>query len=59
MKQPSTKPDRAWRASLVTSRLRPLGRVYAPDRKAAEAAAVEQFKLNEQQRKRLVLEEQP
>jgi hypothetical protein len=38
--------------------MRLLGRVYAPDRKAAEAAAVEEFKLNDEQRKRLVLQEQ-
>jgi hypothetical protein len=33
--------------------------VEAPDRNAAEAAAVEKFKLNDGQRKRLVLQEQP
>jgi hypothetical protein len=36
-----------------------LGHVEAPDRSAAEAAAVEKFKLNDEQRKRLVLQEPP
>jgi hypothetical protein len=34
-------------------RMRHLGRVYAPDRAAADAAAVEQLALNAQERKRL------
>jgi hypothetical protein len=36
-----------------------LGIVYAPDRKAAETAAVKEFGLNNEQRKRLVVQEQP
>jgi hypothetical protein len=39
------------------SRAHYLGTVEAPDEKAAEAAAVEQFDLNEEQRKRLALRE--
>jgi hypothetical protein len=35
-----------------------LGRVEAPDRAAAEAAAAERFNLTEEQRRRLVLQEQ-
>jgi hypothetical protein len=47
---------RQWRASLIRKRIERLGRVAAADRDAAEAAAVEEFKLNDQQRKRLVIE---
>jgi hypothetical protein len=40
------------RASLIRKRTEFLGHVEAPDREAAEAAAVEEFKLNDEQRKR-------
>jgi hypothetical protein len=50
--------DREWRVSIVRARLVYLGRVVAPDRDAAEAEAVEKFKLSDQQRTRLVLQEQ-
>jgi hypothetical protein len=59
MKGETAKPIRTWRESLITSRMRLLGRVYAPDREAADAAAVQEFKLSDQQRARLVLQEQP
>jgi hypothetical protein len=60
MKGPREEPEpRVWRASLIRKRTEFLGRVEAPDRNAAEAAAVEKFKLNDEQRKRLVLQEQP
>jgi hypothetical protein len=42
--------------SIIRQRGEILGRVAAPDREAAEAAAVEEFKLNGEQRKRLVIE---
>jgi hypothetical protein len=59
MKRPTTKPEiRTWRASLIKQRAEFLGRVEAPDREAAEAAAVEKFRLTDEQRKRLVLQEQ-
>jgi hypothetical protein len=48
---------RSWRVSILRSRAHYLGTVEAPDEKAAEAAAVEQFDLNEEQRKRLALRE--
>jgi hypothetical protein len=47
-----------WRVSLIRKRAEFIGRVEAPDREAAETAAVEEFKLNDEQRKRLVLQEQ-
>jgi hypothetical protein len=39
--------------SLLRQRAQYLGMVEAPDEKAAEAAAVAQFDLNDEQRKRL------
>jgi hypothetical protein len=44
---------RAWRVSLLRQRAHYLGTVEAPDERAAEAAAVAQFDLDEEQRKRL------
>jgi hypothetical protein len=49
---------RSWRASLLRARSHFLGVVYAPDAKAAEAAAAAEFKLGNEQRKRLVVREQ-
>jgi len=48
---------RAWRASLLRSRAHLLG-VYAPDEKSAEAAAIAEFKIGEDQRRRLVVRKQ-
>jgi len=45
--------------SLIRKRGEFLGHVEAPNREAAEAAAVEEVKLNAEQRKHLVLVEQP
>jgi hypothetical protein len=46
MKRPVKKPEtRTWRASLIRKRDQFLGHVEAPDRGAAEAAAVGRFKL--------------
>jgi len=49
---------RTWRASLIRSRwnLQFLGHVDAPTKQAAAAAAVEEFKLTDAQRKRLMLQ---
>jgi len=52
-KTPAVKV-RDWR---VAKKLERLGRVAAVDREAAEAAAIEEFQLNDWQRKRLVLQE--
>jgi hypothetical protein len=48
---------RAWRVSILRARAQYLGDVHAPDQKAAEAAAIAEFKLDEEQRKRLVVRE--
>jgi hypothetical protein len=44
---------------VLRQRARYLGTVEARDEKAAEAAAVEQFGLDDEQRKRLAVREQP
>jgi len=61
MKSPKKKPAagklRAWRASLMRSRAHLLGIVYAPDEKSAEAAAIAEFKVDPDLRRRLVVRE--
>ena len=54
-KKASAAKLRSWRASILRSRAIPLGIVHAPDERAAEAAAVKQFGLDDEQRKRLVV----
>ena len=49
---------RSWRVTLLRGRAQPLGTVEAPDERAAEAAAVQQFKLSDEQRKRLAVREE-
>ena len=48
---------RSWRASLIRKRAQILGYVNAPDRAAAEAAAVKAWSLDADQRSRLVVQE--
>jgi hypothetical protein len=48
---------RSWRASIIRKRFGRLGRVYAADRATAEAVAIEEFRLDEHERKRLLIEE--
>jgi hypothetical protein len=48
---------RNWRVSLLRSRAQYLGIVSAPDERTAEAAAIAQFNLDEEQRRRLVVRE--
>jgi len=56
--QNDTPKLRSWRASLFRKGgTRFLGHVNAPDREAAKIAAVERFKLDDEQRRRLVLQE--
>ena len=44
-----------WRAALMRSRTHYLGMVYAPDQKSAKAAAITEFKIAEDMRRRLVV----
>ena len=46
---------RVWRIALMRSRLHYLGVVYAPDERSAEAAAVAEFKIGGDQRRRLIV----
>jgi hypothetical protein len=48
---------RSWRVSVLRARLQYRGDVQAPDQRSAKAEAVRQFKLNDEERKRLVLQE--
>jgi hypothetical protein len=57
-KKPPKQTLRTWRVSLLRSRAIPLGTVEAPDEKAAEAAAVAQFGLDDEQRRRIAVREQ-
>jgi hypothetical protein len=52
-KKPPKETLRSWRVSLLRSRAIPLGIV-----KTAEAAAIEQFGLSDEQRKRLAVREE-
>jgi hypothetical protein len=54
---PRGTASRSWRASLIRKRAQVLGEVQAPSREAAEAAAVREFNLTDEQRGRLVVQE--
>jgi hypothetical protein len=55
---PRAIASRSWRASLIRKRAAQiLGYVNAPDRAAAEAAAVKAWSLDADQRSRLVVQE--
>jgi hypothetical protein len=58
MRAPTKKPTeklRSWSATLMRSRSHLLGVVYAPDEKSAEAAAIAEFKIGDEQRRRLIM----
>jgi hypothetical protein len=54
---PRAAASRSWRASLIRKKAQVLGEVQAPSREAAEAAAVREFNLTDEQRSRLVVQE--
>jgi hypothetical protein len=54
-KKPTAEKLRSWRVALMCSRTHYLGVVYAPDQKSAEAAAVAEFKVREDMRRRLIV----
>jgi hypothetical protein len=54
----SAAKPKAWHVSLMRARALFLGIVYAPDQQAAEVAAVAEFKIGEDQRRRLIVREQ-
>ena len=57
-KKPPKETLRSWRVSILRARAIPLGVVKAPDERTAEAAAVVQFGLDEEQRERLAVREE-
>lgn len=48
---------RSWGVTILRNRAQYLGDVQAPDERAAETAAVAEFNLSDEQRKRLVVQE--
>jgi hypothetical protein len=48
---------RSWRAIIIRSRGEYLGSIEAPDRERAEAVAIKQFALDDDQRRRLLIRE--
>src|SRR5712672_2761883 len=50
---------RSWRVIIMRSRGEYLGSVEAPDRERAEAIAIKQFALDQDQRRRLLIRERP
>jgi hypothetical protein len=56
-KKPFAAKLRSWRVSIIRKRGQYLGTVEAPNEKAAEAAAVAEFNLSDEQRPRLVIQE--
>ena len=53
------KPPRSWRVIIIRSKGEYLGSVEAPDRERAEAVAIKQFELDQDQRRRLLIRERP
>jgi hypothetical protein len=49
---------RSWRVSILRSRAQYLGTIDASNERAAEAAAMKEFNLDDEQRKRLVVQKQ-
>jgi hypothetical protein len=57
-KRPAAAKLRSWRVSILRARAHHLGTIEAPDQRAAEAFAVKTFGLSDEQRRRLVVQEQ-
>jgi hypothetical protein len=56
-KKPIVANQRSWRVIIMRSRGEYLGSVEAPDRERAEAVAIKQFDLDDDQRRRLLVRE--
>jgi hypothetical protein len=56
-KKPTAAKLRSWRVSIIRKRGQYLGTVEAPNEKVAEAAAVAEFNLSDEERRRLVVQE--
>jgi hypothetical protein len=55
--RPTAAKLRSWRVSLIRKHGQYLGTVEAPNEKAAQAAAVAEFDLSDEQRRRLVVQQ--
>jgi hypothetical protein len=55
--QSRQEASRSWRVSIIRKRGQYLGTVEAPNEKAAEAAAVAEFDLSDEQRRRLAVQQ--
>jgi hypothetical protein len=55
--RPTAAKLRSWRVSLIRKHGQHLGTVEAPNERVAEAAAVAEFDLSDEQRRRLVVQE--
>jgi hypothetical protein len=56
-KKATSAKMRSWRVAILRNRSHYLGDVQAPDEKSAEAAAVVEFKLSDDRRRRVVVSE--
>jgi hypothetical protein len=56
-KKPTAANLRSWRVIIIRSKGEYLGSVEAPDRERAEAVAIKQFDLDQDQRSRLLIRE--
>jgi len=56
-KKPAAANLRSWRVIIMRSRGEHIGTVEAPDRERAEAVAIKQFALDDDQRSRLLIRE--
>lgn len=54
---PPSAALRLWRASIIRKKLDRIGRVWAADRATAEKVAIQEFKLDDEERKRLLIEQ--
>jgi hypothetical protein len=57
-KKPPKETLRSWRVSILRSRAQYIGTVKAMNERSAVAAAIAQFKLDDEQRKRLAVREE-
>ena len=57
VKKPTAAKLRRWRVSIIRKQIQYLGTVEARDEKTAAAAALVEFNLNDEQRRRLIVQE--
>jgi hypothetical protein len=55
--RPAAAKLRSWAVTIIRSKGEYLGSVEAPDRERAEAAAIKQFNLGQDRRRRLLIRE--